>query len=258
MKILVIDNEQQAVNMLKSTLMRVCPEAKVICSTDSADALELIESGELLPDAVFCAVLMRKVKGITFAERIKKINPYVNIVFAADCPDYMHDAIKLHASGYLLKPFSDKEVRAEIDNFLYPVRNVQKGIFMHTFGNFDMFVDGKLWKFRSQRAKELLAVLVDKKGMSATKKEICALLFEDKPYTRQQQDYFAHIYSELIRTLREAGGENIIIRSRNCYALDCGKFSCDAYDYEAKLPYALDTFKGEYMSQYSWADGRFK
>ena len=258
MKILVLDNDRQELDKLRKSLAKVCSGAKIICSTDSDDALEMLESGELLPDAVFTDILMPKVNGIALAKRIKQICPYINIVFVSGCSDYMHDAIKLHASGYLLKPFTDEDVRAETENFLYPVKEPEKGIFMHTFGSFDMFADGKLYQFRSQRAKELLAVLVDRKGMSATKKEICALLFDDAPYTRKQQDHFAHIYSELMRSLKEIGAENIMIRSRNCYALDCGKFSCDAYDYEKGLPYALNSFAGEYMNQYSWADGRFE
>ena len=42
------------------------------------------------------------------------------------------------------------------------VRNVH--IFIRTFGYFDVFVDGVPILFRSEKAKELLALLVDRRG----------------------------------------------------------------------------------------------
>ena len=39
-----------------------------------------------------------------------------------------------------------------------------QNIFIKTFGGFDVFVDGKQVHFSSEKAKEMLAVLVDKRG----------------------------------------------------------------------------------------------
>ena len=41
-----------------------------------------------------------------------------------------------------------------------------QNIFIKTFGGFDVFVDGKQVHFSSEKAKEMLAVLVDKRGIA--------------------------------------------------------------------------------------------
>ena len=51
---------------------------------------------------------MPEINGIELAKQMKKFQPKVNVIFCTGYSEYMQQAIKLHASGYLLKP-SDKE-----------------------------------------------------------------------------------------------------------------------------------------------------
>lgn len=52
---------------------------------------------------------------------------------------------------------------------------------IRTFGYFDMFVDGRPIAFRSEKAKELLALLVDRRGGFVTSADIITALWEDEP-----------------------------------------------------------------------------
>ena len=62
------------------------------------------------------------------------------------------------------------------------------------------------------------------------------------------------IISSLRSTLREVGLENILIKTWNNLALDVNKVKCDAYDFEKGDLVAINSFRGEYMSNYSWAE----
>ncbi len=50
-----------------------------------------------------------------------------------------------------------------------------------TFGYFDLFVDERPVMFKSAKAKELLAVLVDRQGGTVTTDQIIGTLWEDRP-----------------------------------------------------------------------------
>lgn len=48
--------------------------------------------------------------------------------------------------------------------------------------------------------------------------------------------------------------ENILIKTWNNLALDVNKVKCDAYDFEKGDLVAINSFRGEYMANYSWAE----
>ena len=50
---------------------------------------------------------------------------------------------------------------------------------MQCFGNFEVFVDGKVLHLKPEKMKELLAYLVDCKGALCSNAEIIAALWED-------------------------------------------------------------------------------
>ena len=45
-----------------------------------------------------------------------------------------------------------------------------------------------------------------------------------------------------------------MVKSWNHLAVDTSKFKCDAYDYEKMDAVAINSFRGEYMYAYSWAE----
>ena len=59
--------------------------------------------------------------GFMLAERIQAINPRVNIIFITEQTDgkYACAAYRLHASGYLTKPFDPEELDAEFANLRF-------------------------------------------------------------------------------------------------------------------------------------------
>ena len=108
--------------------------------------------------------------------------------------------------------------------------------------------------FKRQKAKELLAYLVDRMGAGVTMGELIAMLWEEGPDTHSRQSNLRNLISELKNTLAEAGTEDIILKSRNTISLDCDAVECDYFDFLRHIPYAVNRYRGEYMNQYSWAE----
>ena len=127
---------------------------------------------------------------------------------------------------------------------------------MRCLGSFEVFYDGKPLQFSRSQAKELFAYLVDRRGATATNAECCAVLWEDAADgSDKQRNYFHHIWAALKETLEAAGCGDVLIYSRNAYAVDPEKLRCDCYEAKAANE-PPDAYAGEYMSQYSWAEGR--
>jgi DNA-binding SARP family transcriptional activator len=126
-------------------------------------------------------------------------------------------------------------------------------IVVRTFGNFDVFVDDKLVSFRMSRCKELLAYLVDRQGSSVTRAQAFSILWEDRVYDRGMQKQLDVVIRRLRDTLEEYGIEEIFEMERGTLRICPDKFTCDAYQFFKGDPDAINAYRGEYMSAYSWA-----
>lgn len=127
-------------------------------------------------------------------------------------------------------------------------------IYAHTFGNFEIFVEGKAVDFTLSKSKELLAYLIDRQGAGVTKKEIAAILWEEKEYTRTAQHHIQILITQMLEALRKIGADHIIIRRHNYLAVDISKIRCDYYQFIDGDTKAFRAFSGEYMRNYSWGE----
>ena len=123
-----------------------------------------------------------------------------------------------------------------------------------TFGNFEIFVDDKPLHFSLSKTKELLAYLVDRRGAAVNTGELCAILWEQRPDSLSVRSHLRTLISDLSRTLSLAGTGDILIKRRNSFAVDCEKLDCDLYGFLRQEPDAINTYMGQYMMQYTWAE----
>ena len=128
-----------------------------------------------------------------------------------------------------------------------------KDIRIQTFGNFGVFVDNTLLRFEREKAKELMAYLVDRRGSPVTTAQIATVLWEET-YDRKLKNQTTAVISSLRSTLKAAGIESVLIKTWNNLSLDITKVKCDAYDFEKGDVLAINSFHGEYMVNYSWAE----
>ena len=254
MYILVIDGNEAELNKTGLVLESQLPDAVINLFTGAGEALPFAENPS--PDIAFIDLDTEKGDGIGTAEELRKICPDVNIIFTAKGRERAFEAIQARCSGYLIKPISGEAVRIELGNLRNPIGRIRREITVRTFGSFDVFVGDTLVTFRRELTKELLAYLVDRRGSAATRKEIAAVIFEDDAYTRATQAYLTQIIANLKKALAEAGIPELLVSSYNTYAVDTRLFVCDSYRYLDGDPEAADTFHGEYMNQYSWAEDR--
>lgn len=253
MNIIAVDDEKLALDTLVDSIGKIVPTAGVTGFRRPEDALAHVRENPC--EIAFLDIKMRGMTGLELARRLKDIRGDINIIFVTGYSEYSLDAFRLYASDYLLKPATPDAVRQALEHLRTPVAPPQSHrLRFQCFGNFEVYVDGKPLVFGRAKAKELLAYLVDRMGASVTMGELVAVIWEDGADTSSRQSNLRNLIADLKNVLSDAGVGNIILKSRNSIAIDCEAVDCDYYDFLRHIPYAVNAYHGEYMSQYSWAE----
>lgn len=252
MRIIVVDDERRALNALVNTVKKAAPQAEVVAFDDSEAALEHAKQNKV--DIGFLDVQMPGLNGIALAKKLKELQTTINIIFVTGYSEYAAEAFLLRASGYVQKPVQLRDVQQEFENLRYPVQIEDTGIRIHTFGNFEVFKDGEKVQFGLAKSKEILAYLVDRNGASVTRKELASILWGDVQYSRALQTHLQILISDMQKSLTGHGAGHIVIRGRNSLSVDTKAFSCDYYNFLNGDARAINSFTGEYMANYSWAE----
>lgn len=251
MNFMAIDLDAGCLDDLRRALEMLRPGCVCACYTDPDRALAHARRHPL--DAVLLDTELGSVSGLTLAKQLKDIQPSVHIIFVTDQEKYAVSAFALHANGYLLKPVNPEDLRREL-TFLYGEAPVSSPVRVQTFDGFEVFVDGKPLVFGRAKSKELLACLVDRRGAGLTTREACSLLWEDGVYNVSRKNYFQTIVHDLRRTLRQAGVENILVKTRNSIAIRPEAIDCDSYRFLDGDVRAVNSYRHNYLPGYSWAE----
>ena len=130
----------------------------------------------------------------------------------------------------------------------------EKEVFIRTFGYFDVFAAGKAVRFTSEKEKELLAILVDRKGGNVSGENAISLLWEDEPLTPGLRTRYRKLAMGLKNTLERYGIADIVSSEHGIRHLNVNAVYCDYYEALGGSRKYRELFSGVYMQNYSWAE----
>lgn len=112
MRTLIIEDETQAIDALKSELSINCPNISIIGEAKTVkNAIQLIN--ELSPDLIFLDIQLADGNGFEILDAIK--DSKFKIIFTTAYNQYAMKAIKYSAFDYLLKPIDTEELVSAIN-----------------------------------------------------------------------------------------------------------------------------------------------
>ena len=254
MRIMCVDDEPLMLQMLELAVREAKPDADIETFDEPEDLLEAAKKDGC--DVAFLDIHMGGMTGVELAKELKAVNPKMNIIFVTGFSEYTGDAMRLRASGYIMKPVTTEAVKEELDELRFPIVPKENALLkVQCFVNFDVFTpDGKPVHFDRSRSKEIFAYLVHRHGSSCSIKEIAAALFEDEPYDKKQQGYLQILISAMMKSLKKIGAESVINKSYNSISVNVDTLDCDYYRFQELDAGAVNAYQNEYMSQYYWAD----
>lgn len=247
MKVLLVDDESLQLVRLENACKKVLLDAEFSSYTNPVKALQ--ENDKTLFDIAFLDIEMPGINGIQLAKNLKKINPLIKIVFVTAYNEYALQAFKIHAHGYITKPVSEAKIKEEVDELqnIAPLQSSKK-LQIKCFGNFEVFHNGEPVKFSYKKSKEVFAYLIDREGAAIDINELNAVIWEE-----DHPSYLRNLIADIQNTLKKLDCGDVFIKRHNEAYIDVDKVDCDAYEYKKNNPNAIRLYRGEYMTQYSWA-----
>ena len=114
MKVLIIEDEQPAVNRLEKLIKEMDNSIEIIASLDSVEAVLDWAQKEEMPDLLFLDIHLADGSAFEIFTRIKISKP---IIFTTAYDQYAIQAFKVNAIDYLLKPIKKDELKTALEKY---------------------------------------------------------------------------------------------------------------------------------------------
>lgn len=263
MKILFVDDESSShINFCQNVNNRD-DITSLNCFFNAEDALSFASQNTL--DCAFMDIsLGGDISGLELAKKIKELQPHIEVAFLTAFDEYTKDSYQIGGRAYLTKPYPPQELDAALDLMgrliqtrplnINQTTDVDAPIRIRTFGNFDLIIDGRAFAFKTAKAKEALAYLVDQMGSSASGAQIFFALWENQEYNATTSIYVRRTMRALKEELAQLGLAEALNYARNSYSIDITKWYCDSYALLNGGQKEAVLFNGEYMKQYAWGE----
>ncbi len=266
---IIVDDEQAAIGKLEKMLKET--GGIEICGTfsDPAAALDFIQQNQA--DIAFLDIEMPKISGIELADRLMDIQSNINIVFVTAYSEYAVEAFRCHALDYLLKPVEKERLQMSISRLSDSpaiAEAASHNVTVNCFGRLSVAIDGQALKFRTSKAEELFAYLVDNNGQPVHRNHIMDAFWDD-----YDGDRALILFNTTLHYLKKAfmqyGVKLDVIHHRGSYSLNMAGIECDAVLFgdkaarikkiansnTAECENTLKLYAGGYLEQndYNWA-----
>lgn len=118
--VIMVDDNKIIINGSLPIIEEVIPNASVTGFIDPSEAVEYAKANRV--SLAFLDIEMGTVSGLDVCRELLKINPRTNVVFLTAYSGYSLDAWSTGASGFMLKPFTSKGIKEQLENLRYPFR----------------------------------------------------------------------------------------------------------------------------------------
>jgi two-component SAPR family response regulator len=129
-------------------------------------------------------------------------------------------------------------------------------VIIRTFGSFAVLHEDKAIHFSNSKAKELLALCIDRMGSEMSMEEVIDVLWPDRPYDDNVKRLYRKAISNLRKSLNDAVGETLFKTSRGFCSLDVSKISCDYFMFmkEYSREKVDASVMDYYLPEYTWSE----
>jgi len=266
---IVLDDEQPSLDRMEKLLKDsglVEVTGKFI---EPAEVLEFLKRHKA--DVIFLDVEMPDMDGIELSSRIIQLQESIAVVFVTAYNQYAVEAFRLNALDYLLKPVSADRLKETLNRIIeekaIPMQSAELKVLC--FDKLRVIAGTADVKFRTEKAEELFAFLIDHRGRFVSRNKVIDSLWEDYEGDRAITHFNTTLHY-VKKALQQHGVKFHIEYDRGSYRLDIGGLDCDYYRFLNLLEglqtvneiniceyeEAAGLYTGEYLSdrEFAWAE----
>jgi len=251
MKTIIVDDEAIMLRKFKRISESIQDIELVGTFEDGVSAIQYM--GDHPVDLAFLDIEMPVMNGIELAKKLREIRRDVLIVFLTAYDDYIRECNEIGGDYYLIKPYSQETLELAMERLRLLCKRQKKEIYIQTFGRF-LVMKGEDPLPLTGKAKEILALVVIKRGKEISNEEIYRTIWEDRPCSNRDMTVLYNALRRLKRTLRSAGAENILISTKRGQKANTELFDCDYYAWQDNERDERTLFEGEFLAEYSWGE----
>lgn len=217
---------------------------RMVQNSEEIELCGLFETGQMLLDyikdhpldAVFLDIEMPGVNGLVLSQQILDLNEHIEIIFVTAFNQYAVEAFELQAIDYIMKPLKKERLEKTVKRLLKTKGTAAKSgsLFVQCFGDFEVFLNGEAMVWKNTKAKEILAFLVHKSGVSVNWEKIADAVWPEYDFEKAQANFHANTYL-MRKNLANEGIAHIMEGGRGNYRIIKDRLSCDLYQLEAMI-----------------------
>ncbi len=227
--VLAVDDEHGSLSRLSRLLENEPGVLSLTTFTNPEEALSDARTKEY--NLAFLDMEMPHMNGLTLAQKLREIRPSISIIFLTAYDQYALNAFRVHADGYILKPFSYEDIHNELVHLLDVRQVFLKKLHVQCLGSLQCIPEGADLpiKFRTAKAEELFALLIDSEKKPRTRDFLIDTLWPDAEDAEKAGNHFRVTCSYLRNALSEAGLPEALQRYKDSFTLDYTKIDCDLF-----------------------------
>ena len=119
LNVIILDDRKIVVQGSLPIVEEVLPNANIFGFTRPSEAIAFAKKNKI--SLVFLDIELGKTNGLDLCKKFLGMNPRTNIIFLTAYVEYAYEAWSTGASGYLLKPITAENLRAQLKNLRYPL-----------------------------------------------------------------------------------------------------------------------------------------
>ncbi|GFZ22281.1 hypothetical protein CMETHOX_02040 [Lacrimispora indolis] len=252
MKTIFVDDEVMAHVKFKNYAVRMGIYDQCALFYDPKEALEY--TGEHSVDLAVLDIEMPGIGGIELGRQLKQVDRNIRLIYTTGYGEYALDAFGVDAIGYLVKPYGYAELQKELEKAIRTQKVRENKVYIQTMPRFEVFIDDMPLEFSRKKVKELLAVMIDRRGAPLTTGDAIAALWENRPEDQKTKNLFRTTLKRLYDFLEEKKIRFILLEDPALKAVNASAFRCDYYELMEGAEDKIKKYSGFYMEEYAWAE----
>jgi DNA-binding NarL/FixJ family response regulator len=164
-RVFLVDDHEMVLEGLKAMLARFAGRVRVVGQAASAEEAQPVVSA-LSPDVVLCDVRLRGSSGLDLCRRLTEANPGCRVLLLSvyDDEQYLYQALRAGAAGYLLKRVTGEELVRSLEQVHAGETVVDATMAARVASSAARLDSGEFWPGArvglSQRESEVLGLIV--------------------------------------------------------------------------------------------------